>query len=46
LAVLLSVLSITGLCMLFYLKKRRRTGLIVAAVGGVLLVLAFAFGVH
>lgn len=45
-AVLLTVLSITGLWLLFYLKKRRRTGLIVAAVGSALVVLAFALGVH
>lgn len=45
-AVSLTVMSITGLWLLFYLKKRRRNGLIVAAVGGMLVVLAFALGVH
>lgn len=45
-AVLLTLLSITGLWLLFYLKKRRRNGLIVAAIGCVSVVLVFAIGVH
>lgn len=45
-AILLTALSITGLWLLFYLKKRRRNGLIVAAVGLVLVVVTFAVGVH
>jgi uncharacterized protein len=45
-AVFLTALSVTGLWLLFYLKKRRRNGLIVAAVGGVIVVLGYVFGVH
>lgn len=44
-AVVLTFLSVTGLWLLFYLKKRRRSGLIVALVGGVVLVVCFALGV-
>jgi hypothetical protein len=40
-AVVLAFLSATGLWLLFYLKKKRRTGLAVALVGMVLLVLGF-----
>lgn len=45
-AVVLVFLSITGLWLLLYLKKRRRTGLVVALVGTIVLVAAFAFGVR
>ncbi len=41
-AVALTFLSMTGLWLLFYLKKKRRTGLVVALVGTVLLLLGFA----
>ena len=41
-AVALTFLSATGLWLLFYLKKKRRTGLVVALVGTVLLLLGFA----
>ena len=45
-AVLLTVLSLTGIWLLFYLKKRRRSGLIVGLVGCVLVVVSYVFGVH
>ena len=41
-AVALTFLSATGLWLLFYLKKKLRTGLVVALVGTVLLLLGFA----
>lgn len=44
-AVALAFLSITGLWLLLYLKKRRRAGLLTALVGAVAVVAAFAFGV-
>jgi hypothetical protein len=40
-AVILTLASATGLVLMIYLKKRRRTGLITAAVGAVLLVLVY-----
>lgn len=40
-AVVLAFLSITGLWLLFYLKKRRRSGLLIALVGTVLLVVGY-----
>lgn len=40
-AVILTLASATGLVLMIYLKKRRRTGLITAAVGGALLVLVY-----
>jgi uncharacterized protein len=45
-AVFLTALSITGLWLLLYLKKRRRNGLLVAGVGAVLVVLGYLVGVH
>ena len=44
-AVVLAFLSLTGLWLLLYLKKRRRTGLWVALAGTIALVLAFVGGV-
>lgn len=44
-AVVLAFLSLTGLWLLFYLKKRRRSGLVTALVGTVALLVAFALGV-
>jgi len=44
-AVVLAFLSLTGLWLLFYLKKRRRSGLVTALVGTVVLLVAFALGV-
>lgn len=44
-AVALAFLSITGLWLLLYLKKRRRAGLLTALVGAAAVVAAFAFGV-
>lgn len=40
-AVVLTFLSLSGLWLLFYLKKRRRTGIVVALVGTVLLVVGY-----
>ena len=45
-AVLLTLLSVTGLWLLFYLKKRRRNGLIVGFVGGAFVVISYVFGVR
>jgi len=45
-AILLAAMAITGMWLLLYLKKRRRTGLMVAAAGAVLVVVGYAFGVH
>lgn len=45
-AVVLTLLSATGLWLLLYLKKRLRNGLLVALAGTVVLVAAFAFGVR
>ena len=44
-AVALAFLSLTGLWLLLYLKKRRRAGLLTALVGTLAVVAAFAFGV-
>lgn len=44
-AVVLAFLSVTGLWLLLYLKKRRRNGLLVALVGGIALVVCFVLGV-
>jgi len=44
-AVVLAFLSATGLWLLFYLKKRRRSGLLVALAGTLAILAAFAFGV-
>lgn len=44
-AVVLAFLSLTGLWLLFYLKKRRRSGLLIALLGTVALVVAFVLGV-
>lgn len=44
-AVVLAFLSLTGLWLLLYLKKRVRNGLLVALVGTVALVAAYALGV-
>lgn len=44
-AAVLAFLSATGLWLLFYLKKRRRSGLLVALIGTGVLLMAFAFGV-
>jgi len=44
-AVVLAFLSATGLWLLFYLKKRRRSGLLVALAGTIALVVAFVLGV-
>lgn len=44
-AVVLAFLSLTGLWLLLYLKKRRRSGLWVALAGTMALVLAFVGGV-
>jgi hypothetical protein len=37
-AVLLTIISLTGLTLLFYLKLRRRPGLIVSLIGTIVLV--------
>ncbi|MBA60886.1 MAG: peptidase [Planctomycetaceae bacterium] len=44
-AILMILVSITGLVLLFYLKKRRRSGLIVTFFGLIALVLVWAFWV-
>jgi hypothetical protein len=44
-AVLMSAISLTGLVLLFYLKLKRVSGLIVAAIGAILAILLFRFGV-
>lgn len=44
-AIALAFLSGTGLWLLLYLKKRRRSGLVAALLGALALVAAFAFGV-
>lgn len=44
-AVLLAVLSATGLWLLCYLKKRRASGLVVGAVGALAVVALWAFGI-
>lgn len=41
-AIALAFLSVTGLWLLFYLKKRRRNGLLVAIAGTVVVVVAYA----
>ena len=43
-AIVLAALSATGLWLLLYLKKRRRTGLLVALGGAVLLFCGYAIG--
>ncbi|MCU0862429.1 MAG: PepSY-associated TM helix domain-containing protein [Planctomycetes bacterium] len=45
-AVVLAFLSLTGLWLLLYLRKRRRTGLLVALAGTAALVVAFVLGVR
>lgn len=45
-AVVLTALSLTGLWLLLYLKKRVRNGLLVALVGTVAMVAAFVWGVR
>ncbi|MCB9876251.1 MAG: PepSY-associated TM helix domain-containing protein [Planctomycetes bacterium] len=45
-AVMLTLLSVTGLWLLFYLKKRRRAGLVVGFVGGMLVTMCYVFGVR
>jgi hypothetical protein len=44
-AVLLTVIALTGLVLLFYLKLRRKPGVLVAVIGTVVLVLAYVWGV-
>ncbi|MCC7064530.1 MAG: PepSY-associated TM helix domain-containing protein [Planctomycetes bacterium] len=44
-AVVLTLLSVTGLWLLLYLKKRLRSGLVVALVGTIVMVAAFVVGV-
>jgi hypothetical protein len=44
-AVLLTFISFTGLVLLFYLKLRRSTGLIIALLGGAVAFLFYRFGV-
>lgn len=44
-AVLLTVIALTGLVLLFYLKLRRKPGVVVALAGTVVLVLAYVLGV-
>lgn len=44
-AVVLTFLSVTGLWLLLYLKKRLRSGLVVALVGTIVMVAAFVVGV-
>jgi hypothetical protein len=44
-AVLLTLLSITGIWLLFYLKKRRRSGLVLGFVGGMVATMCYVFGV-
>ncbi len=44
-AVLTTLVSLTGLVLLFYLKLRRRPGLVVGAVGTALVALVYWFGV-
>lgn len=44
-AVLLTVISLTGLVLIFYLKLRRKPGIVVAVIGTVVLVLAYVWGV-
>lgn len=44
-AAVLALVAATGIWLLFYLKKYRRSGLVLGLCGGVALVVAFAFGV-
>ncbi len=44
-AVLLTLISLTGLILIFYLKLRRKPGVVVAVMGTVVLVLAYVLGV-
>ncbi len=44
-AVLVTLISLTGLVLLFYLKLRRVPGLVVALIGIVVMALVFGFGV-
>ncbi len=44
-AVLLTLISLTGLILIFYLKLRRKPGVVVAVIGTVVLVLAYVLGV-
>lgn len=43
--VLMVVVSLTGLILVFYLRRRRRSGLIVAVIGTFVLMAAYYFGV-
>jgi hypothetical protein len=44
-AVLLTFISLSGLILLFYLKLRRKPGLVVALVGGLVVLILFLMGV-
>jgi uncharacterized protein len=44
-AILMTLVSLTGLTLIFFLNKRRLTGLIIAAMGAVLCYLAYAMWV-
>lgn len=44
-AIVLTALSVTGIWLLLYLKKRRRNGLLVMLASGVVLVVCYALGV-
>ena len=44
-AVLLTLVSLTGLLMLLFLKKRRLSGLIITVVGGIICYLGYVFWV-
>lgn len=44
-AVLLTLISLTGLILVFYLKLRRKPGILVAVIGTVVLILAYLLGV-
>jgi hypothetical protein len=45
-AVLMMIVSLTGLGLLFYLKLRRRQGLVLVAIGTVVVVVVYLVGVH
>jgi hypothetical protein len=44
-AVLMTIVSLTGLVLLFYIKRRRRSGLLIALVGTIVIALVFWYGV-
>ncbi len=44
-AALMAIVSVTGLLLLFYIKRRRALGLVTALVGAVVLAVAFVLGV-